>query len=344
LTVVGGRMLYFIVGNNQLWRSDGTEEGTEQVLAPLYSPGELTAVGDQLFFVNDNRLYRTDGTLAGTFPLTLQNAGKLTSAGGVLYFTGIDPADGDGGRDLWRSDGTAAGTVRVADVSIETSSSPYGGQLASFDGRLYFPNDDGVHGVELWAIDLPPAVRSMAIGDGSASRSQVKQLAVHFDRPVTISAGGVRLALLNTGGSGRNDGSAPTDVSEALDSPITPDGGRTWVFTFAAGSGFLQKDSTGASKGSLADGVYTLSIDPAKVAANGIAMVAPATLTFHRLFGDVNGNGNVNAADYNAFRGAFGKRSEDPAYNAAFDFDGDGSINALDYNQFRNRFGKSFTY
>jgi hypothetical protein len=65
---------------------------------------------------------------------------------------------------------------------------------------------------------------------------------------------------------------------------------------------------------------------------------------FSRLFGDVSGNGSVNALDYSAFRGAFGKTSADAAYNPAFDFDGSGVVNALDYNQFRSRFGKSFIY
>ena len=39
----------------------------------------------------------------------------------------------------------------------------------------------------------------------------------------------------------------------------------------------------------------------------GVPMAAGGSLTFHRLFGDVNGNKNVNASDYNAFRTAFGK-------------------------------------
>jgi hypothetical protein len=52
----------------------------------------------------------------------------------------------------------------------------------------------------------------------------------------------------------------------------------------------------------------------------------------------------VNAGDYNAFRGAFGKRGADAAYNPAFDFDDNGSVDAGDYNQFRARFGRAFTY
>jgi hypothetical protein len=102
--------------------------------------------------------------------------------------------------------------------------------------------------------------------------------------------------------------------------------------------------SGGNPTGSLIDGIYTLSVDPTKVTANGIAMSTGDSLTFHRLFGDINGSKNINATDYNQFRATFGKPSTDPAYNAPFDFDSSGSVNAQDYNQFRARFGKSFAY
>jgi hypothetical protein len=71
---------------------------------------------------------------------------------------------------------------------------------------------------------------------------------------------------------------------------------------------------------------------------------APAPFTFHRLFGDVNGSKSINAADYNAFRSAFGKSTGQAGFDPAFDFDNSGSVNAADYNQFRSRFGRAFTF
>ena len=38
----------------------------------------------------------------------------MANVGGVLFFTGDD---GMSGRELWRSDGTEAGTVRVKDIN-----------------------------------------------------------------------------------------------------------------------------------------------------------------------------------------------------------------------------------
>jgi endoglucanase len=193
-------------------------------------------------------------------------------------------------------------------------------------------------------IVTPPVLNAVRVNDGSVQRSQLTRLTLAFDRPVTLAAGAVRLELLNTGGSGRDDGTAPSDASAGLAAPTSGDGGATWVFTFAGSSAFVDKTSGGTPTGSLADGIYIVSVDPAKVTASGIAMTAPASLTFHRLFGDVNGSKSVNAADYNAFRPAFGNSAGQAGFDPAFDFDNSGTVNALDYAQFRNRFGKGLSY
>src|SRR5690606_21543312 len=53
-------------------RSDGTVDGTTVVFsAPEL--GHLTKLGDEIYFiVNDNQIYRTDGTTAGTVPITAE--------------------------------------------------------------------------------------------------------------------------------------------------------------------------------------------------------------------------------------------------------------------------------
>ena len=154
-----------------------------------------------------------------------------------------------------------------------------------------------------------------------------------------------RLVTLNTGGSGLDNGSGPTDASGALAAPTLSDGGRRWVFTFAADSAFVQKLNTGASTGSLVDGIYRLTIDPTKVTANGVAMAAPPQpFSFHRLFGDVDGNATVNNGDFAPFRNSFSKSSGDAGFNAAFDLDNSGTVNNADFAQFRGRFLNAFTY
>src|SRR5262245_24933185 len=74
---------------------------------------------------------------------------NLVNVNGTLFFS----ADGGPqGRELWKSDGTAAGTVLVKDiVPGGTGSNPY--QLTAAGGTLFFTADDGVHGRELWKSD-----------------------------------------------------------------------------------------------------------------------------------------------------------------------------------------------
>jgi ELWxxDGT repeat protein len=64
----------------------------------------------------------------------------------VVYFVADN---GVNGYELWRSDGTAAGTVLVKDIlpGLETS---YPSSLTNINGVLYFGANNGVHGREVW--------------------------------------------------------------------------------------------------------------------------------------------------------------------------------------------------
>ena len=53
------------------------------------------------------------------------------------------------GNELWKSDGTDAGTVMVADIVPGTGgASPH--ELTNVNGTLFFFANDGIHGDELW--------------------------------------------------------------------------------------------------------------------------------------------------------------------------------------------------
>jgi ELWxxDGT repeat protein len=149
-----------------LWRTDGTAAGTTVVrrfsgpAAGLLGPSLLTVVNGSLYFaaddgVHDIELWRSDGTVLvrDVFPGSAALAGlpplpnnaypvALTDVGGVLYFVA---EDGVHGRELWRSDGTAAGTVLAADANpgSATGVTLYGPQrLAVAGGAAFVVGDD----------------------------------------------------------------------------------------------------------------------------------------------------------------------------------------------------------
>src|SRR6201999_1878481 len=79
---------------------------------------------------------------------------NLTDVNGTLY---LSMSDGVHGAELWKSDGTVAGTVMIADISPggggnnAPSSSPF--DFTAFNNAVYFVANDGTHGYELWKTD-----------------------------------------------------------------------------------------------------------------------------------------------------------------------------------------------
>jgi ELWxxDGT repeat protein len=122
-----------------LWKSDGTEVGTTLVknINPGDADGNITDLivynGMLYFFGSSNNnkyLYESDGTTAGTSIVvevdinTNDNTANLTVFNNALYFTANDPSDFDDPEELWKSDGTAAGTVRVTFTSAAYALAP----------------------------------------------------------------------------------------------------------------------------------------------------------------------------------------------------------------------------
>jgi ELWxxDGT repeat protein len=75
--------------------------------------------------------------------------GNFTSVNGMLFF-GADDGDTHG-FNLWKSDGTAVGTVMVKDINESNASSVY--DLTDVNGTLYFVGDDDINGKRLWKSD-----------------------------------------------------------------------------------------------------------------------------------------------------------------------------------------------
>ena len=186
LTAVGNT-LYFAAydGTNgsELWKSDGTTSGTMMV-KDIYNgsgssnPEGLKAVGNTLYFqandgTNGTELWKSDGTNTGTMmvkdinngssgfywevyggsPWTLVSPGcsnrELTAIGNMLYF---QADDGIHGCELWKSDGTANGTIMFKNINSGNDSS-YPSSITAVGNTLYFFASDGTTGKELWKSD-----------------------------------------------------------------------------------------------------------------------------------------------------------------------------------------------
>src|SRR5262249_14576175 len=69
---------------------------------------------------------------------------------GTLFFTANSTTTR---RELWKSDGTAAGTALVKDINVDRTYSANPGPIIDVNGTKFFGADDGVHGWELWKSD-----------------------------------------------------------------------------------------------------------------------------------------------------------------------------------------------
>ncbi|MEP7374762.1 MAG: ELWxxDGT repeat protein [Chitinophagaceae bacterium] len=164
ITAVNGKIYFAAAASSyglEPWVSDGTEVGTFLLkdIKPGWSyPTEFVGIGNTVYFVTDGdfsfygSLWKTNGTPEGT--VLVRNLGdtgdggagifQTVAANGLLFFSFYSFASG--GSELWRSDGSDAGTFHIG----PPASFPV--QLTNFNNLLYFSQNDGT-GYKLWTSD-----------------------------------------------------------------------------------------------------------------------------------------------------------------------------------------------
>ena len=157
----------------ELWKSDGTANGTWLVSGGFSNLGDLTVVGGALYFSASGGLWKSNGTAAGTVRIkTFVNNGysdinptHLTNVNGTLFFSADDSSTG---QELWKSDGTAAGTVLVRDINPgSVGSGP--SWLTNVNGTLFFEAEDSGPYGHLWKSDGTTAGTVLVSSLGSAA-------------------------------------------------------------------------------------------------------------------------------------------------------------------------------
>ena len=125
--------------------------------------------------------------------------------------------------ELWKSDGTTAGTVLVKDINpgltagypnVPASSEPYG--LTALDGQLLFTANDGIHGDELWKSDGTAAGTVLVKDIAPKRRDLPEQLSVQSDRHVDTAC---------------SSGPTTTLTATSCGSPTAPGRARSWSRT-----------------------------------------------------------------------------------------------------------------
>lgn len=145
-----------------LWRTDGTSEGTIQLLeaSSNVSGGSYTDVDDSgLWMIDYNggsseKLYKSDGTVAGTSLVAsdLSYAQNIKIAQGKLWMAARDKGS-IANVEPWSSNGTDAGTQKAYDISPSSGSSDPYGFFVKGSNLYFFATNTSGSGTNLYRVD-----------------------------------------------------------------------------------------------------------------------------------------------------------------------------------------------
>ncbi|MCW3167867.1 T9SS type A sorting domain-containing protein [Chryseobacterium sp. 09-1422] len=158
---IGSSVYYFATDNSnlQLWSTNLTTNVTTKIkdLNIYYSNTNniiAKVLNNKLYFVFQQKLYVSDGTATGTIQINnVTNVGNyIFENNGFVYFFGNN---NNYGREIWKTDGSVAGTTVVKDINPGTASSIIFGneKMYQFSNKIVFIAMDGNSNLGLWSTD-----------------------------------------------------------------------------------------------------------------------------------------------------------------------------------------------
>jgi ELWxxDGT repeat protein len=209
------------VHGSELWKTDGTEEGTVMLkditpgLASSYLYGYVV-INDTAYFPSNGSLWKTDGTEEATVIVkeNISISGQIINYDGTAIFRGIS---GDIGSELWKSDGTETGTAMIRDIRPDGDSYP--NHMTVLGDVVVFSANDGVNGAELWRTDGTEAGTVMIRDINPAGNSYPSGFVVLDDIVVFTAHNGKERDLWKSDGT-----EAGTKLLRAIH-----DSGNTWM-------------------------------------------------------------------------------------------------------------------
>ena len=315
--------IYFTSGYTAaLWRSDGTVAGTAAVPnLPFKNPTGALAVGSTIYLLGtptsggngDQSLYRLDNGVA-----TLLKTGVgdfygssnsslpyLTAFNGKVYFRGFDY---EVGGQLWSTDGTPEGTVRLTTTLFTAPQS-----ITVSGDRLYFLAGTETAGLEPWSSDGTPAgthqVADINPGSASSLTPRMAGWNSQSDWPFFAGPSGTVFVMATDGATGKElwkitpNGAVTrlTDIAPgAADSGarpmslITPPGATAPLLLMSAADPVYGRELWGislATTGSISGVVFD------DTDADGIRQLSENPLAGETVYLDLNGNAQLDAGE-----------------------------------------------
>lgn len=231
-------------------------DGAPRMGATLFFAASTPEIGNEPAVMDDNGI-RFVADLLPQIVTRPSFPDQFVAAGGNVFFMATDE---DGNRGPWRTDGTAAGTLR-ATVPGSPASRSGGHRLIDSGERVFYVHADAEHGAEPWVSDGTPAGTRMLrdIRAGSAS-SMPDGFPECWDQKWVVNADGYDYFVADDGLRGRElwrteEAGSATELAVELRSG--PTGSqicnlRSWkghlYFSADAGSGsvFYRSDGTQA--------------------------------------------------------------------------------------------------